>query len=250
MDREHIEELVSAHLDGELEPGEEAELQALLRENEEARALLASYAAGREELGAIPLEPAPASLVTSTQARLSKVPKPVSRWSKFATVVGSLAAALAFFWLSSLVAGPRTNFYVDSTRLSMRREPDKTPLGVNGSGIALESDAFQGEFLPGKVNLVCAVDAGTLVGATLKAKLFLDFDGDGTYDFVEESKVWRLDDKPGYQTVATSFVVPQFEDLPGPGRVRLELTGGGAAGGANGLKFDRAHTFLSVPLKV
>lgn len=250
MDRERMEELISAHLDGELEPGDEAELQELLQADEQAEALLASYAAGREELRAIPLETAPASLLTATQARLSKAPRPASRWSKVATVVGSLAAALAFFWLSSLVAGPRTNFYLDSTRLSMQRSPEKTPLGVSGDGLALDSGTFQGEFMPGKVNLVCAVDAGTAVGATLKAKLSLDFDGDGTYDYVEESKVWRLDDKPGYQSVAATFVVPQFEDQPGPGRVRLELTGGGAAGGAGGLKFDTAGTYLSVPLKV
>lgn len=254
MDREKLEEMVSAHLDGELSTEEEAEFQTLLENSSQAQTLLESYRKQGESLSRLAAPKLPAELKKRTSEKFAR--RGNSRNSKI-WVLGSVAACICFFWLGhTFTPSPvfdRPQFHIAESGLVTAPNPLASVLQVNSAtsgGSVFESPQFGAEFVPGEARLVWDVDAGEMRGRAVRARLALDLDGDNIHDFVSESKPFELDDVEGFQTLETSF--PVDRELNSQGMCRATLTLVAMNDEKNGkvlLRCDPDSSHLTLPVR-
>ena len=260
MDRERLEELVTALLDNDLSAEERAELDEQLAASEEARSLLESYRSQAEALKAlVPQKP--------TQARkeavlrhIKSAPVPIrpSATHNFIWFVGTIAACFVLFSASLALrpVGPPEGRKLFLSAREIQTQPiAQTHQFVLKPGTdevrALDSDDLDGFLTAGAavVNLEC--DGGRVKGQRLKMRLSLDLDGDDQFDLVQESETYLIDGVVGYEAVSARFppLPEQYHDQPLKGQARLELIGDAMSGDGLSLQFRPDQSFLSLPLQ-
>ncbi len=231
MDRERLQELLSGHLDGELNESETVEVETLLRESPEARALWDSYRSQGQALAALPGLVAPGELLRTTKARL-KEPSPVhpqrAPRSSWVWLLGSLAACFAFLFLADLMeAGRDRVFYLTSAGIVAER-PDGVEMvtlsSENDHRLVLLTPPFRAKVTSGTARVTWSADAGAVERQAMRVRLYLDLDGDEEYDLVEESMAVELDDREGFETLAVSFPLEGLWDDHGDCRAKVELS--------------------------
>lgn len=259
MDRDELIELISAHLDGELDAEEQSRLEKALEESEEARSLMQSYRSQGEALRALPVLETPEHLESEVQEKIAKEPIPLSnarpkKSNTWLWIMGSVAACFLFF------IGAEFNQPVSSNqRLFMSAEglvsaplihPEQMELiPQEGNRVALVSNQFLGKFSDGEATLSWDADAGTLSGTRVKAILSIDFDGDSQYDLVEESELLPLDEEDGFEKLRATFPVKVPPGVQGPYQARVELVAEQAESHGIMVKFSPDSSSLELPLK-
>ena len=259
MGRDELIELISAHLDGELDAEEQGRLDKALEESEEARSLMKSYKLQGEGLKALPDLEAPEHLKSQVQEKIAKEPIPLSRATPkksntWLWIMGSMAACFLFFF------GAEFNQPVSSNqRLFMSAEglvsaplvhPEEMELlPQEGNRVALVSPQFSGRFSDGEATLSWDADAGTISGTRVKAVLSIDFDGDSQYDLVQESELLPLDDEDGFEKLKATFPVKVPAGAKGPYQARVELVAEQAESQGITVKFSPDSSSLELPLK-
>lgn len=230
MDRERLEELVSAYHDEELNAEEKREIETLLEQSAEARTLLSSYQKQTTQISQLLDRPVPDHLEDRLMGAVSTSSQK-GGGQNWLWILATVAACFVFFGLSEYSRPEREKFFLSSLglRLEAPGQEEFLKLPPKGEGtLVLVHNSYRGQFRTGPARLHWRADAGSRKGHSLQAKLSLDFDGDGTYDFEEESPVIEVDDRDGFESLAASFrVTGVVDELTGPGVIKVEFTNHG-----------------------
>jgi hypothetical protein len=264
MDRDRIEELISAHLDGELEPNETAELESLLQESKEARGLLESYRNQGQALAKLPGLKAPDNLKTALREKtaaeaLQKAgsvqapPELIQKRKRrgWVWIVSSAAACFLFLFLAEATdPGAEVRFYLSQNGITHLRGQTETFVlsPTKGNLVSLVSPKFQAKFTSGTATVSWSADAGTLKGQAMHARLHLDLDGDDVYDVVEESVRLELDSSEGFEKMVASFPLDGIWDEHGLGQAKVELICDDESAEGVSVKLHPGHSHLMLPL--
>lgn len=257
MDRERLEELMTGLLDDELTSDERAELDRELETSEEARNLLESYREQSRLLVGLGGLTVPAKLKDKAKERLASEPVPLRPSAKNNVVwlIGTIAACLAFFWMGSVVQTPSTDgkLYLASDRLyeSSTGEVHQVFLRSSEQVRVLHSETLSGVLTQGQARCAFEADAGQVEGQSLRLRLSLDLDGDEEYDLVQESEIFTMDSRDGYEVVTAEFppLATEHEGQKLQGKARLELVGQSLTGDGLALQFHPERAHLSLPIE-
>lgn len=224
------DELLSAHLDGELEPGEVVAVEALLQREQSWRTRLAALRTEAETLRALPVVP----LCESTRdivfrsvtesfamgAERRRVPRYKRRWMLLAAL--AVPCVLTLVYLQNPTHDSRLYLRGDELALRAGRSGEKTtlPKSKQWTSPPLWGVREGGE----EPTLAFQVDAGNVASRTITAGVDYDFDGDGKADRAEEYAAVNLDDRTGWERLRMTLKSGKGEwrDFQG-GRVTIRL---------------------------
>jgi hypothetical protein len=233
------DELISAYLDGELEPRERQAVEALLQSQQTWRRRWEAFRADSEALRALPLPPLSGQTrevvlraVTESfalGAERRRVPRYRRRWMLLAAF--TVPCLLTLLYLQSPARDSRLYLRGDQLVLRAGRSGEKSSLGERKSWT---SPPLWGPLQQrGDSSLSFQLDAGRTRGRQVEATVDYDFDGDGHRDRQERYQPARLDNTPGWQrfTPRRAALDGGLSDFRG-GTVTINLMVSGGGKGA------------------